>query len=55
MRRIGHETTPPSIEIPEVKEDYDPHSHSTPGHTRSVCFRISVLVAVPLTVVQILR
>ena len=55
MHRTGHEITPPFIEVPEVKEDHDPHSHSTPGHPRSVCFRASVLVAVFLTVLQLLR
>jgi hypothetical protein len=55
MHRAGHETTSPSIEVFEVKEDHDAHSHSTPGHPRSVCFRTSVFAAVSLTVVQVLR
>ncbi len=50
MHRIGHEITPTSLEVSQVEKDYDPYSHSTPGYPRGVCFGISVLAAVPLTV-----
>ena len=37
--QIGHEDTPTPTEVPEVKEDYVPDSHSAPGNTRSVRFK----------------
>lgn len=37
--RIGHEDTPTSAKVPEVKKDYVSDSHSTPGNTRSVRFK----------------
>ena len=47
---LGYEDTPTAIEVPQVKEDYVSDSHSTPGYTSGVCFRILFFMrAVSLT------
>jgi hypothetical protein len=54
--RLGYEDTPTAIEVPQVKEDYVSDSHSTPGYTRGVRFRISFFMrAVSLTTMQVFR
>ena len=40
--QIGHEDTATSAEVPEVKEDHVPDSHSAPGDTRGVSFENGV-------------
>ena len=52
----GHENTPTSTEVSEVKEDHDSDSHSTPGYTRSVRFRnLFFTRTASLTIIQVLR
>jgi hypothetical protein len=53
---LGYEDTPTAIEVPQVKEDYDSDSHSTPGYTRGVRFRSFFFMrTVSLTRIQVFR